>query len=73
MIICHCEVISDDAVVAAINDGARTLEQVCQRTGAGQNCDGCIFSLEQVLCQHGQVAVLSPLEVAFCNQSARAS
>ena len=64
MIICHCEVISDHAVVAAIDDGARTLEQVCQMTGAGQKCGGCLFSLKQVLCQHGQIADLSHLEVA---------
>jgi bacterioferritin-associated ferredoxin len=55
VIICHCEVTSDRDVVAAINDGARTLEQVCQRTGAGQNCAGCIFSLAQLVCEHGQI------------------
>lgn len=64
MIICHCEIISDHAVVAALDDGARTLEQVCQVSGAGQSCGGCIFSLKQLLCEHGQVADLSRLEVA---------
>ena len=64
MIICHCEVISDHAVVAAIDDGAHTLEQVCEATGAGQNCDGCIFSLKQLVCQRGQLANPSHLEVA---------
>jgi bacterioferritin-associated ferredoxin len=64
MIICHCEVISDQAVEAAMDDGAHTLDQVCQMTGAGQSCGGCIFSLQQVLCQHDQVADQSRLEVA---------
>ena len=64
MIICHCATISDHAVVAALDDGARTLEQVCQVSGAGQSCGGCIFSLKQLLCEHGQVADLSRLEVA---------
>lgn len=64
MVICQCAVISDHDVAAAIDDGARTMEQVCQKTGAGQNCAGCIFSLMQLVCQHGQVADLTSLEVA---------
>jgi len=56
MIICHCEVVSDRTVVAAIGDGARTLAQVCRATGAGRNCGGCVFSLKAVLGQHGPVA-----------------
>lgn len=64
MIICHCEVISEHAVVTALDDGARTLEQVCQMTGAGQSCHGCLLSLTQVLCQHGEAADLSHQDVA---------
>jgi bacterioferritin-associated ferredoxin len=64
MIVCHCQVVSDRAVAATIDDGARTLAQVCQRTGAGQNCGGCIFSLEKILCEHGRTVDPSHLEVA---------
>ena len=63
MIVCHCEVISDHTVVVALDNGASTLEQVCQMTGAGQDCGGCILSLKQILCQQGQVADQS-LDVA---------
>ena len=37
MIVCHCQVVSDRAVAAAIADGARTLAEVCRATGAGQD------------------------------------
>jgi bacterioferritin-associated ferredoxin len=65
MIICHCGVVTDRAVVAAIDEGARTLAQVCQISGAGQKCGGCIYSVKQVLCQHGGAEDLSPLEASY--------
>lgn len=58
MIVCHCGVVSDRDVTAAVHDGARTLTAVCQATGAGQNCGGCVFSVRRILCEHG--AVLAP-------------
>ena len=64
MIICHCEVVSDREVVAALDDGATTLAQVCQMTGAGLNCGGCVSSLKQIVCQHGQPQIYPRLEVA---------
>ena len=64
MIICHCEVVSDRAVVAAIDDGARTLAQVCQMSGAGLSCGGCIYSVKRLLCNHGVVDDPTQLEVA---------
>ena len=33
MIVCHCEVVSDRAVAAAYESGARTLAEVCKGTG----------------------------------------
>ncbi|HET8602204.1 MAG TPA: (2Fe-2S)-binding protein [Segeticoccus sp.] len=53
MIICHCEVVTDRDVRAALDQGACTLAQACQATGAGQNCGGCVFSVKALLCQHG--------------------
>jgi len=64
MIVCQCQVISDHTVAATIDDGARTLGQVCQMTGAGQKCGGCIFSLERILCEHGRTVSPSRLKVA---------
>jgi bacterioferritin-associated ferredoxin len=64
MIVCHCEVVSDRDVVTSIDGGARTLSQVCGVTGAGRTCGGCVFSLKQLLCQHGAIAATSVSEAA---------
>lgn len=52
MIVCHCHVVSDRAVAAAADAGARTLAGVCRSTGAGKDCGSCVFSLKRVLCDH---------------------
>ncbi|MFP5253782.1 MAG: bacterioferritin-associated ferredoxin [Actinomycetes bacterium] len=52
MIVCHCAVVSSGDVAAALDAGARTVSEVCRRTGAAQNCGTCIFSVKQVVCQH---------------------
>ena len=53
VIVCHCEVVSDRAVVNAVEAGARTLAGVCRSTGAGRNCGTCVFSIRRLLCEHG--------------------
>jgi bacterioferritin-associated ferredoxin len=52
MIVCHCAVVSDRSVTAAVQAGARTLSGVCRSTGAGKNCGACVFSLRRLLCEH---------------------
>jgi len=52
MIVCHCQVVSDRAVAASIDDGARTLAEACRATGAGQSCGSCVFFLKRLVCQH---------------------
>jgi bacterioferritin-associated ferredoxin len=64
VIICHCGVVTDRAVAGAIEAGARTLSQVCRLTGAAQACGDCVFSVKQVLCQHGVIGTSPMLEVA---------
>jgi bacterioferritin-associated ferredoxin len=63
LIVCHCEVVNDRAVVEAIEAGSRTLSGVCRATGAGKNCGMCVFSLKRLLCQHGQTLTAQPAEV----------
>lgn len=63
MIVCHCGVVNDRAVSASIQDGARSLAEVCRSTGAGRTCGGCLFSLKQLLCHHEPVDS-SSMEVA---------
>ena len=62
MIVCHCRVVSDRAVTAAVQDGARSVAAVCRATGAGRDCGSCVFSLKRLVCEHG--APLAPLTEA---------
>jgi len=57
VIVCHCRVVSDRDVDAAIADGARTTAAACRATGAGQDCGSCIFTVKALVCQHQQIEV----------------
>ena len=48
MIVCHCHVVNDKAVAAAVGAGARTLSEVCRATGAGRDCGACVFSVRSL-------------------------
>jgi len=63
MIVCHCKVLTDRDVAAAIDTGARTVRQLCGATGAGQDCGGCVFSLKRLVCGHGSALVPASPEV----------
>lgn len=52
MIVCHCKVVTDRDVDAAISDGARSVGAVCRSTGAAQECGSCIFTVRALVCQH---------------------
>lgn len=52
MIVCHCNVVRCDDVRNAVDEGARTLSQVCSATGAGRGCGACVFTLRRLLCEH---------------------
>jgi len=49
MIVCHCRVVSDRQVQAAIDHGAEHVEQVTAACGAGSDCGGCHQRLENLL------------------------
>ena len=53
MIVCHCQVVGDSKVAAAIDAGARTPGGLCRSTGAGRSCGACVFSLKRLLCDDG--------------------
>lgn len=63
MIVCHCAVVTDRDVAAAIDDGARTLRQVCQSTSAARDCGGCLFTIRALLSEH-VAAPVAIMEVA---------
>ena len=47
MIVCHCRVVSDRDIAAAVADGARTVSAVCRATEAAQDCGSCIFAVKK--------------------------
>jgi bacterioferritin-associated ferredoxin len=49
LIVCHCLVVTDRDVDAALADGARTVSAVCCATGAAQDCGSCIFSVKALV------------------------
>jgi bacterioferritin-associated ferredoxin len=59
MIVCHCRVVSDRTVAAAVLEGARSVSSVCRTTGAGRDCGACVFSLKRLVCEHGSPLVPS--------------
>lgn len=52
MIVCHCKVVSDRDVHAALCDGARSVGAVCRSTGAAQDCGSCIFTVKALVGDH---------------------
>ncbi|NHA69316.1 (2Fe-2S)-binding protein [Phycicoccus flavus] len=52
MIICHCNVVGDSAITAAVDAGATSLAEVCRATGAGTDCGGCVFSVKAIVVAH---------------------
>ncbi len=46
MILCHCAVVSDADVDAAVAAGARSLRQVQRATDCGLVCGGCVFAVK---------------------------
>lgn len=62
MIVCHCAVVSSGDIERVLDAGARTVGEVCRATGAAQQCGTCVFSVRQVVCQHGNPVPAPPLE-----------
>jgi len=53
MLVCLCHPSSDRAIDAVIDDGARTVEEIGQRCGAGTGCGACVDDLRERLQQKG--------------------
>ena len=49
MIICHCNVVSDRTVRAAVLNGAADVDDVARACGAGADCGGCETAVESLL------------------------
>lgn len=49
MIVCLCHPTSDRDVDAIIDDGARTVEEISRRCGAGTGCGACVGEIRERL------------------------
>ncbi len=53
MIVCLCHPTSDRDLDAVIDEGARTVEEIGRRCGAGTGCGTCVGELRERLHQRG--------------------
>lgn len=53
MIVCMCHPTSDRDVDAIIDDGARSVEEIGRRCGAGTGCGACLDELRERLVAKG--------------------
>jgi bacterioferritin-associated ferredoxin len=51
LIVCQCQAVNDRTVALAIEDGARTVDEIGERCRAGTDCTGCHPELERLLCE----------------------
>ena len=49
MFVCSCRAVTDRTVKAVIASGARSIDEVADRCGAGARCGGCWPTLAQLL------------------------
>jgi bacterioferritin-associated ferredoxin len=53
VIVCMCHPTSDRDLDAIIDDGARTVEEISRRCGAGTGCGACLDELRERLVAKG--------------------
>ena len=53
MILCSCKAVNDQAIKAAIDAGARSVEDVAERCKAGSRCGGCRPAIQEILAEYG--------------------
>jgi bacterioferritin-associated ferredoxin len=70
MYVCHCRVVSDRTVRAAISQGARDVDAVMDRCGLGDGCGGCLPAVEDLLAE-AELAVHAPHRVAQLQRARR--
>lgn len=53
MFVCICAAVTEQQVQATIFSGARSVEEVGERCGAGTGCGNCVEHLEYLLTETG--------------------
>ena len=49
MIVCHCALVSHSQLLAEIESGATSIDEVARRCGASMHCGGCVSAVERIL------------------------
>ena len=49
MIVCHCALVSRSQLLAEIESGATSVDELGRRCGASQHCGGCLSAVERIL------------------------
>jgi bacterioferritin-associated ferredoxin len=49
VIVCHCRVINDKKIDAAIDSGALHVDEVTATCGAGADCSGCHDKIREMI------------------------
>lgn len=60
MVVCHCARVSDRRIAKALRKGHSSMRSVCQETGVGQACGGCVSSVKRLIEQHFQPTESTP-------------
>jgi bacterioferritin-associated ferredoxin len=69
VILCHCAVVSDRDIHACVADGSRTVSEVLGRTGAGQQCGGCVLAVRACARRALSTTVVSDAEVEVLHEA----
>ncbi|MGL5821652.1 MAG: (2Fe-2S)-binding protein [Sarcina sp.] len=51
-VICYCLDLKESDIVEAINNGAKTLEEIQDATGAGTACGSCIGDIADIMAKN---------------------
>ena len=53
MVLCVCKVVTEGEVAALVRAGARSVDEIASRCGAGTDCGACVEAIEEHLgCQN---------------------
>lgn len=58
MVICLCRAVNDRTIRGAIDAGARTVRDVCSRTGAASSCGSCARDVAKLIGEHDPASLL---------------
>ena len=56
-ILCHCERVTEHVITAAVGAGARSIEEIGARCGAGAVCGGCHPWIDELLAERPRCPV----------------